>query len=165
MKKWPRYTGMAALVVGLLYFSLFEASTHVVRGWLRGEAFYDGRPTSYWRALIEDDLQRKPGDLLRETLGQSSPTWWQSAKERLHLNSKKRSSRDLVSWEFHRSVREGNPTDHAIVLAELANDPNDKIAGFAKEAPKCTPWCMQESHWCMLIAKYNLRYPVAETPE
>ncbi|MCI0684100.1 MAG: hypothetical protein L0Y71_18480 [Gemmataceae bacterium] len=25
-----------------------EVSTHILRGWWRGEAFYRGRPTSYW---------------------------------------------------------------------------------------------------------------------
>jgi hypothetical protein len=27
--------------------------TYVVRGWLRGEAFYQGRPASYWRRELE----------------------------------------------------------------------------------------------------------------
>src|SRR5258705_201896 len=43
-----------ALVAGVLY----EASTHVARGWLRGEAFYDGRPTSYWRERCDEYIQR-----------------------------------------------------------------------------------------------------------
>jgi hypothetical protein len=30
----------------------FEPS-HCVRGWLWGEAFFDGRPTSYWRAELQ----------------------------------------------------------------------------------------------------------------
>src|SRR6266542_6214518 len=30
-------------------FAVWLESTRVVWGWLRGEAFYQGRPTSYWR--------------------------------------------------------------------------------------------------------------------
>jgi hypothetical protein len=32
----------------------FEEQTHVVRGYLAGEAFYRGRPTSYWRHEFQD---------------------------------------------------------------------------------------------------------------
>ncbi len=39
-------------LIGVALAVYFEPS-HCVRGWLRGEAFYDGRPTSYWAAEIE----------------------------------------------------------------------------------------------------------------
>jgi hypothetical protein len=32
--------------------ALFESTTHVGRGWWRGEAFYGDRPTSYWRGEL-----------------------------------------------------------------------------------------------------------------
>jgi|ERR1017187_5936647 hypothetical protein len=41
------------LVIGLAWAGLYESATHVGRGWLRGEAFYEGRPTSYWAREIE----------------------------------------------------------------------------------------------------------------
>jgi hypothetical protein len=40
-------------VVGLTIAGLYEYVTHVGRGWLCGEAFFDGRPTSYWAAEIQ----------------------------------------------------------------------------------------------------------------
>jgi hypothetical protein len=40
-------------VVGLTWVGLYEYATHVGRGWIRGESFYDGRPTSWWRERIE----------------------------------------------------------------------------------------------------------------
>jgi hypothetical protein len=40
-------------LAGLAFASLYEAGTHVVRGWFAGEAFYDGRPASYWAAEIQ----------------------------------------------------------------------------------------------------------------
>lgn len=33
--------------------ALFEFTTHVGRGWWRGEAFYGDRPTSYWRGELQ----------------------------------------------------------------------------------------------------------------
>ena len=40
----------AALVVAAL--AVYFEPTHSVRGWLYGEAFFDGRPTSWWRREI-----------------------------------------------------------------------------------------------------------------
>ena len=44
MKRWLRYTGIVALFLALAFAIVFEATTHVARGWVRGEAFYEGRP-------------------------------------------------------------------------------------------------------------------------
>jgi hypothetical protein len=76
---------------------LYEYSTHVMGGWLRGEAFYDGRPTSCWREQIDgwvarfdslDDAERH----LRSTSIISSmvpipprPTIWGRVCISLHL--------------------------------------------------------------------------------
>jgi hypothetical protein len=44
---------------GCLFFAVafvgtpYEAATHVGRGALCGEAFFEGRPTSYWRGRID----------------------------------------------------------------------------------------------------------------
>jgi hypothetical protein len=45
-------------VSGLTLASLYEAATHVGRGWLRGDALYQGRPTSYWRSRCDEWLER-----------------------------------------------------------------------------------------------------------
>jgi len=54
-------------VVGLTFASLYESVTHVGRGWLRGEAFFDGRPTSYWVTRCDEWLERfeSPEDATR----------------------------------------------------------------------------------------------------
>jgi hypothetical protein len=44
-RKWTIL--LLALLLLLLLAAWFEP-THCVRGWLRGEAFYQGRPTSFW---------------------------------------------------------------------------------------------------------------------
>jgi hypothetical protein len=43
-----------SLVASLGLAAGYEYATHVGRGWLRGEAFFQGRPTSAWR----DELER-----------------------------------------------------------------------------------------------------------
>src|SRR5262245_18206139 len=62
------------LLVLLAAFAVWLEPTRVVWGWLRGEAFYQGRPTSWWREEsqrwfmtdinsekgIEEDWIRKP---------------------------------------------------------------------------------------------------------
>ena len=40
------------IVVILAAFAVWLEPTRVVWGWLRGEAFYQGRPTSWWRSEI-----------------------------------------------------------------------------------------------------------------
>ena len=58
MKKWFRRALIAIVLVGLTLGVLYELATHVGRGWLRGEAFYEGRPTSYWRGRCDEWLER-----------------------------------------------------------------------------------------------------------
>jgi hypothetical protein len=43
-----------AILIGIVY----ESGSGVMRGWLRGEAFYEGMPTSYWQARCDDWLAR-----------------------------------------------------------------------------------------------------------
>jgi hypothetical protein len=57
-KKWARRVFVGIAMFAILAGIAYEASTHVIRGWLRGEAFYDGRPTSYWRPKCDEWLER-----------------------------------------------------------------------------------------------------------
>ncbi|MSQ95751.1 MAG: hypothetical protein EXR98_14515 [Gemmataceae bacterium] len=58
MKKWLRRILIATALVALTLGVLYEMATHVGRGWLRGEAFFEGRPTSYWRPHCDEWLTR-----------------------------------------------------------------------------------------------------------
>lgn len=58
MKNRFRNGLIAASVITLASAGLYEYTTHVGRGWLCGEAFYEGRPTSYWRSEIRDWADR-----------------------------------------------------------------------------------------------------------
>ena len=46
------------IVVTLAAFAVWLEPTGVVWGWLRGEAFYQGRPTSFWREKCDEWLDR-----------------------------------------------------------------------------------------------------------
>jgi hypothetical protein len=48
-----------SLILAILAaFVVWLEPTRVVWGWVRGEAFYQGRPTSYWRAKCDDWIER-----------------------------------------------------------------------------------------------------------
>ena len=53
MKKCWCY-GLAALLVAALATSLSPSLYYLVLGLYRGEHFYRGRPTSYWREVIRE---------------------------------------------------------------------------------------------------------------
>jgi hypothetical protein len=44
-----KHIAILGLTLGIAVLALWLEPTRVVWGWLRGEAFYQGRPTSYWR--------------------------------------------------------------------------------------------------------------------
>ncbi len=52
MKKWGPRGSVVVVLIGLTLAGVYEYRTHVGRGWVRGEAFFDGRPTSYWSAQV-----------------------------------------------------------------------------------------------------------------
>jgi hypothetical protein len=52
MWKRPRFWFLLTAIATVALAAYFEP-THCVRGWLRGEAFYQGRPTSYWAEEIQ----------------------------------------------------------------------------------------------------------------
>ena len=47
MKKRPIIICLFVAILGSVIFWL--QSNYIITGWLKGEAFYQGRPTSYWR--------------------------------------------------------------------------------------------------------------------
>jgi hypothetical protein len=49
---------LLAVVVAVICFE----PTHILRGSLRGESFYRGRPTSYWRIPVYQRMHRQPDD-------------------------------------------------------------------------------------------------------
>jgi hypothetical protein len=52
MKKRPIIICLLVAILGSVIFWL--QSNYIITGWLNGEAFYQGRPTSYWRRELGD---------------------------------------------------------------------------------------------------------------
>jgi hypothetical protein len=52
MKQRPIIICLVVLVLGSVLFWL--QSNYIITGWLNGEAFYQGRPTSYWRRDLDN---------------------------------------------------------------------------------------------------------------
>jgi hypothetical protein len=77
MKRWRRRILIAAALVAVAGVVLFEISTHIGRGWLFNEPFYDGRPASYWADEIERWETQDPTwqFLQRYTRRPPSPRW------------------------------------------------------------------------------------------
>jgi hypothetical protein len=50
MKKRPIIICLVVAILGSVIFWL--QSNYIITGWLNGEAFYQGRPTSYWRRHV-----------------------------------------------------------------------------------------------------------------
>jgi hypothetical protein len=111
-------------LIGVALAVYFEP-THCVRGWLWGEAFYDGRPTSYWRGVVERDLSTEPLHTFVTVGGKGvkvpEPTLWDRCK----------------AWFTERredsSMALFNREDAEPVLRQLAEDQNGSVGTFAKD--------------------------------
>jgi hypothetical protein len=132
MKKWLL---RSALVVGLLTLTLgilYECATHVGRGWLRGAAFYQDRPTSYWRSAIEawedrfESAEAAQRYLRLQTgstilLFQSPrPTVWARTRSWVGLETANDDEPPAILGAGYLRGPEGEPEP---VLAELEADP------------------------------------------
>jgi hypothetical protein len=119
VKKWKWLA--AALLLGALVAVYFEP-TRCVRGWLWGEAFFDGRPTSLWADEIEqwdptisfgnlggphEMYARRPRypDWLRRFLTEPEPQW--------------------------PRLLDGDP-DGLLVLEELRQHPSENVRDWAE---------------------------------
>lgn len=146
---------LLAALVGVALAVYFEP-THCVRGWLRGEAFFDGRPTSWWRGVVERDLRQDP----RVILGQAPPAppgWWDRWKARIGFRAHVQTAVILVR----------EPAAD-VVLHELRADKDEKIAAFAgdildqfrsMEGLEILSLDPAEVYWMSLVNKHNLGHP------
>jgi len=91
MWKRCRYWFLLAALIGVAFAVYFEP-TRCVRGWLWGEAFFDGRPTSYWRNVIEADIRGPdPWDDGRK------PSFWEAVCERCGIRTERQRSHVLIT--------------------------------------------------------------------
>lgn len=118
IRRWRLLITLALLL--LLVASLLHPGVHWrVIGWWRGEAFYEGRPTSYWR----EQVRRIPISYAEIVeLQESSPSWPELLLERLSGNPPDR----------FPTQRLRDPTAIPI-LEELIRDPDPRIRESARE--------------------------------
>lgn len=147
MKKWLRRILIAAVLVGLTLGILYECATHVGRGWLFGEAFYQGRPTSYWRVLVELDLRDDPNNLRGKIFREPPLTFWERAIDRIWARPLPRSSVAL-------NYQSAKPAE--AVMIQLANDPDEKIAGFGRDIGEMHIWGDPEVNWEWVVTKHHI---------
>jgi len=121
------------LVFTLAAFAVWLEPTRVVWGWLRGEAFYQGRPTSFWSREIK---QWRPG-----------PGTIAVSKEGSFVSNSQSYGRKPTSFEQFLSrfmtlpagswptLLDGDP-DAELVLRELLNDRDEDARNWADEGLK-----------------------------
>ena len=119
-----------SLVLAILAaFAVWLEPTRVVWGWLRGEAFYDGRPTSYWAAQIE------PWDSYCSLGGHGSLGWFQvdchyvRKLSPFHRWLKRYVNTPESTWP---AILDGDREAQA-VLQQLLEHPSDVVRDWAQE--------------------------------
>jgi hypothetical protein len=135
---------LLAALIGVALAVYFEPS-HCVRGWLWGEAFFEGRPTSYWRGVLDHDLQDDP-DIILGNKPPPPPTWFQG-----WVNTVVAPKRDWSLELLQDSEARG-------VLHGLADDQDPDVSGFAKDALQRHPIpadFMKIRSWVRLLCKHH----------
>jgi len=112
----------------LTAFAVWLEPTRVVWGWLRGEAFYEGRPTSYWSREIQG-WRCVGGEGRGPTTNYCTteyyarwPGPWEAKFARFFKNKK-------ATWP---TVFDGDPAAET-VLRELANDASPYVRAWGEE--------------------------------
>src|SRR6266404_4631462 len=152
MKRWLLFSVSvteAAIVLGAVYFE----PTYGVRGWLWGEAFFEGKPTSWWRKELEGwefagTHRIKTGKGNEVVLGAliypRNLTWYEQTRELwFPTNRQVKTGTDYCRW-----ISPADPSvPHILhgsaetlpVLRELLEDRSPKIRLFAQIGLKIDP--------------------------
>jgi hypothetical protein len=176
MWKRCRYWFLLIALIGIALAVYFEP-TRCVRGWLWGEAFFEGRPTSFWRGVIERDLRTAPQAEVWEALNPPPRSkFWEyvdDCKNWAGFESRVYSSLELVNYA---RAQDANACQ---VLEALTQDENRNVAGLARDALEKQRQQAEEERpmepdniftrigrkigddgfWAELIVKHNLKNP------
>src|SRR5262245_9784268 len=120
------------LLITLAAFAVWLEPTRVVWGWLRGEAFYQGRPTSWWRHRLSNfkvvpiaHIDESGVKEMRNVMVYDRPKrfydWFASTVLRLDLEA------DFKAWDLD-IVMDG---EFQPVLAQLQADADPAVQGKA----------------------------------
>jgi hypothetical protein len=122
----------------MLLVGVYFEPTFCVRGHLHGEAFFDGKPTSYWRSelerwdlsgslvyVLDDEPAMTPPTTHRIPMYSWQPSWFEQMQER--WLGQKSEKRDWTQPELLRGDVDAEP-----VLRELLDDSSPQISQFAR---------------------------------
>ena len=132
MRKWPLIL-IAAVEALLVLVVVYCEPSYCVRGHLRGEAFFDDKPTSYWRQEIEQwditfvqvpKIYQRDGTMdWALSLSPRSPRWFTRVRDWLI----DRKPLDPFEFEERFYARAADP-----MLCELLGDPSPNVRLFAR---------------------------------
>ena len=88
--------------------AIYFEPTRCVRGWLWGEAFFDGRPTSWWRDVVHDCVKRQ------------EPNWWRDWNRRVIPEEWRPTALSLVGDSRAKSVLQQLTLDEDECVSEFA---------------------------------------------
>src|SRR5205823_2709359 len=127
MKK--RWLLLIPLVLAVLAVAAWLEPTHSVRGWVRGEPFFKGRPASYWEAGLNDSDPKEQMRIPQELEGGKAA----AVPVLVHLLG---SSSETVRALAASMLAKIGPAaeDAAPVLMERLEDPDPTVRAVAVQA-------------------------------
>ena len=116
-----------------LLIAIYFEPTYGVRGQLWGEAFFEGRPTSWWRRELERWEVREFHTLYENRVEVANwfaykATWFDTTKERLLPALE----RKMLMWGRTGPKLLDGDANAIPVLRELLDDPEPEIRRFAR---------------------------------
>jgi len=126
-----RFFRWSILFMALAAFGLWLEPTRVVWGWLRGEASYQGRPTSWWAGELERwDIQVMHAHMIMDGVKECRRV----VRYVRHDSDFETLCKKLLRDESERETPGALTGDEAAeaVLAELVNHPVEKVRQMAR---------------------------------
>jgi hypothetical protein len=146
MKRWPRRIAISLALTALTLGILYECATHVGRGWLFGEEFYEGRPTSWWRhelaqweiidatpAMMMFGGNMQPLQRSAVLIYQRDLTWWDRLRQGDWAFWQDRPGRiDFTNNSFSGPAIVSGHAEAEPVLRALLDDPAPRVRRMAR---------------------------------
>lgn len=122
----------AAVLTPFVLVAVYFEPTHCIRGHLWGEAFFENRPTSWWRHELSrwSILEIDSGPIKQPAICyfRRDPSWIEATRERWFPNNGPK--RLKISF-FGPKLLDGD-ADAKPVLQALLDDPSPEIRRFAR---------------------------------
>jgi hypothetical protein len=142
MSRWLRWSvfGIEAMIV---LAAVYVEPTYQVRGKLHGEAIFDGKPTSWWRA----ELEHWEIILIRDRCGpiiefRRRPTWLEALRARW-ITGVERTEGDIAAarivWGVHRDGVLVDESGRTAVLNALLEDRAPAVRRIAQAGLNLPP--------------------------